>query len=118
MELSATDGYRHLLSQFPWDPRRLRRGNYIDAMSLLRIDVVRRLGGYTTDRRLYGWEDYDLYCRLAEAGHVGAFLPEIVARYRVSPTSMVSFSNMSVSSAFIALKEHCPTLMKSVVPPP
>src|SRR5207248_6343540 len=111
------DGHRHLLSWLPWDPNRLRAGNYVDAMALLRVPVLRSMGGYTTDRRLYGWEDYELYCRLAEGGHTGAFLPEIMARYRVSPTSMVSFSNMSVSTAFTALKERCPNLMRNVLAP-
>lgn len=103
-----------LLNWYPWEPARLRTGNYIDAMALFRTEVLRRLGGYTTDRRLYGWEDYDMYCRLAELGVIGAFVPQIVARYRVSPTSMLSISNLSYHSAFAALKERYPRLMAGV----
>lgn len=103
-----------LVNWYPWEPSRLRIGNYIDAMALFRIEVLRRFGGYTGDPRLYGWEDYDLLCRLAEEGVCGEFVPHIVGRYRVSPTSMRSITNLSFVSAFAALKEHCPQLMKGV----
>ncbi len=44
-----------------WEPRRLRVGNYIDAMAMIRTSVLREeLGGYARDRRLHGLEDYDL----------------------------------------------------------
>jgi glycosyltransferase involved in cell wall biosynthesis len=111
------DGRQGLLSQFPWQPPRFRHGNYIDAMALFRAESLRALGGYTGDRRLYGWEDYDLYCRIAERGETGTFVPEIVARYRVSPTSMLSLTNVSMQAAFAALKERCPNLMHGIVLP-
>jgi len=104
-------GYMRLISKFPWDPARLRGGNYIDALALIRLRVLRDMGGYTTDTRLYGWEDYDLYCRFAEFGHRGAFVPELVARYRVSGDSMLSITNLSTAAAWTALRERCPQLM-------
>jgi hypothetical protein len=105
-------GYQGLISQFPWDPWRLRNGNYIDALALLRSGTLRELGGYTTDRRLYGWEDYDLYCRLAERGDRAVFVPEVVASYRQSPASMRTLTDVSTVSAFSALAERCPNLMR------
>jgi GT2 family glycosyltransferase len=111
------EGHQGLLSQFPWLPLRLRQGNYIDAMALFRAEALRAAGGYTGDRRLYGWEDYDLYCRMAERGESAAFVPEIVASYRVSPTSMLSLTNVSMRAAFAALREHCPNLMQGIVLP-
>jgi len=104
-------GYVRLISKFPWDPARLRRGNYIDALALMRLRVLRDMGGYTTDTRLYGWEDYDLYCRFAEWGHRAAFVPELVARYRVSGDSMLSITDLSTATAWTALRERCPQLM-------
>lgn len=99
------------MGMWPWQPKRLRNGNYIDAMALIRTSTVRDMAGYTTDRRLYGWEDYDLWCRLAEAGRYGRQVPNFVARYRRSPTSMVALSNVSQVPAFAALAERCPRLM-------
>ena len=107
-----------LVSFLPWEPLRLRHGNYIDAMALFRTRELRSMNGYSTDRRLYGWEDYDLFCRFAELGCRGVFVDKIVASYRVSDTSMLALSNISVSAAFTALKERCPRLMSAVTPPP
>ena len=107
-----------LVSFFPWEPLRLRHGNYIDAMALFRTSALRSMNGYSTDRRLYGWEDYDLFCRFAEGSYRGVFVDKIVASYRVSDTSMLALSNISVSAAFTALKERCPRLMSAVTPPP
>lgn len=109
-EVFTQDGTVGTMGVFPWQPKRLRNGNYIDAMALIRIDALRTLGGYTTDRRLYGWEDYDLWCRLAESGHHGVHVANFVARYRRSATSMVALSNVSSVAAFSALSERYPDL--------
>ena len=104
------DGPAGLIDIFPWEPWRLVPQNYIDAMAIIRRERLEQLSGYTSDRRLYGWEDYDLWCRVAEAGGHGAFVPNIVARYRVSPTSMISLSNVSEVPARSALRDRCPKL--------
>ena len=65
----------------PWEPERLRAGNYIDALALIRRQDAIDLGGYTEDLRLYGWEDYDLWCRVADRRRYGVHVPEILARY-------------------------------------
>ncbi|MHB1774157.1 MAG: glycosyltransferase family 2 protein, partial [Acidimicrobiales bacterium] len=100
-----------LLNTFPWDPQRLRSGNYIDAMALIRTDILRdRLTGYTLDKRLHGWEDYELWCRVAEAGMYGSFVSEIVARYRATAHSMLSVTNLSATEALSLIAEHHPGL--------
>ncbi|MBA2361832.1 MAG: glycosyltransferase [Actinobacteria bacterium] len=113
---SAT-GPAGVMNIFPWEPRRLRTGNYIDAMALLRTRTLREVGGYTTDRRLHGWEDYELWCRLAELGHHGVFVPQFVARYRVAEHSMLSLSNLSATHTFSILAERYPKLMAGVQAP-
>lgn len=72
-----------------WDPPRLRIGNYIDAMALIRRDKLIAAGGYATLANEYGWEDYDLWCRFAQLGYEGVFLPEILGEYRVHGSSML-----------------------------
>jgi len=37
----------------------------------------------------HGWEDYDLWARMAEMGLPGEWLPEVLAEYRVHQTSMM-----------------------------
>ena len=105
-----------LLGWMPWEPWRLRHANFIDAMALVRTAELRRADGFTTDRRLHGWEDYDLWCRLAEAGCHGVHVPAVVARYRTSLTSMLSLTNISVDAAFDALRERAPRLMAGARP--
>jgi hypothetical protein len=106
-----------LMNILPWQPERLRAGNYIDAMSLLRVAAVREAGGYPTDARLHGWEDYALYCQLAERGGRGIRVPEILARYRVSRHSMLSLTSISSTAALSVIIEANPTLMAGVEVP-
>jgi glycosyltransferase involved in cell wall biosynthesis len=71
----------------PYSVLRLQRGNYIDAMALVRKSAWAAAGGY--DHVQYGWEDYDLWCRLAERGQYGIAVPDILADYRVHKQSML-----------------------------
>ncbi len=67
--------------------RRLRQGNYIDAMALVRKSAWAEVGGY--DHVPFGWEDYDFWCCLIEQGRFGINNPEILAEYRVHKKSML-----------------------------
>lgn len=107
-----------LMNYWPWEPPRLRAGNYIDAMALVRREVLEHYGGWTTEPRLHGWEDYELWCRIAEDERRAAFVPEVVARYRSTGHSMISLSNLSVTDAFSIIIERCPKLMGGLAPPP
>jgi GT2 family glycosyltransferase len=105
-----------LHAPFGWDPNRLRHGNYIDAMAMIRRSALVQLGGYSTDRRLYGWEDYDLWCRMAEQGLHGVLVPSVLARYRDSGSSMRSVVDVDHTEAYAALYEHAPRLFGGVLP--
>ncbi len=100
-----------LLSFTPWHPPVLARRNPIDACALLRRSAVIELGGYTTDRRLHGWEDYELWCRVAAHGGHGVQVPQFVGRYRRLAGSMLSITDLDQESANAALRELHPTVM-------
>jgi hypothetical protein len=118
LEAFSSEGAVGLVSYTPWEPERLREMNFVDAMALVRTDALRAVGGYATDPRLHGWEDYDLWCRMAESGRHGIAVPEIVARYRVARHSMLrSTTELSTADAFSILVESHPRLMAGVVPP-
>ncbi len=96
---------------FPWDPARFRDGNYIDAMALVRTAVLRELGGYRTDRRLHGWEDFDLWAADGRARPARRHVPRVVARYRTSDHSMLSATNISGAEARSMVAAAAPTIM-------
>ena len=103
----ATFGDRQtLLSQFPWDVARLRKGNYIDAMALVRKSAWEEVGGYPTDLALYGWEDYSFWLSFAAHGLRGVLVPEILARYRYHAGSMINLTNIELERVMIELRRR------------
>jgi len=118
LQAFAGDESHGLRSVYPWDPRRLRVDNPIDALAMVRREPVLEMGAYTTERVLHGWEDQELWCRIAEGGGHGAFVPEILARYRVSGTSMGTITDLSMTAATAALIDRYPRLMAGAEPVP
>lgn len=106
IEMFGPEGPRDLMSWQTWDPARLRYGNYVDAMAMIRRAVLVEAGGYTTDRRLSGWEDFALWCTLANKGLEGLRVPEILSRYRTGVQSMIDTVDVDASSAWSALIEQ------------
>jgi len=94
----------------PWSPERLRRGNYIDAMALVRKSAWAAVGGYTKGD-FTGWEDYDLWCRFVEHGFWSEAVPEAVAGYRVHHESMLkSTTEPSMDRVVAAIRREHPWL--------
>lgn len=70
-----------------WSQSQFERANHVDAMALVSRQAWREVGGYT--HLDGGWEDYDFWCKFIEHGLEGAFVPEILCRYRVHAGSML-----------------------------
>lgn len=66
---------------------RLKYGNYIDAMAMVRRDFLIEVDGYRQIK--HGWEDYDLWLRICEHDSLALHIPEVLSRYRVHGTSML-----------------------------
>ncbi|GAA4475903.1 glycosyltransferase [Gluconacetobacter asukensis] len=77
-----------VMGDIPWHPGRLVGGNVVDAMAMVAKWAWAAAGGYYVSRDAMGWEDYDLWCSLAERGIAGAHVPEILAEYRVHDAAM------------------------------
>ncbi len=77
-----------IIGNLIWNVDRLAQSNYIDAMALIRKTAIEDVGGYS--QMSYGWEDYDLWCKLAEKDYYGVLVPEILAKYRVHQDSMLN----------------------------
>jgi glycosyltransferase involved in cell wall biosynthesis len=94
----------------PWSPDRLRRGNYIDAMALIRRSAWAAVGGYRKGA-FVGWEDYDLWCRFVELGLWSEAVPEAVAGYRVHAESMMrQETNPALDAVVAAIRAEHPWL--------
>jgi hypothetical protein len=112
----GVEGSASLVSWLDWDPARLRYGNFVDAMAMLRRSAWEQVGGYAEDSSLYGWEDFALWCAMADAGVRGVHTQSFVARYRVSPHSMIALTTIDVSAAWATLLRRFPSLAEESAP--
>lgn len=90
----------------PW----LCDANYIDAQAMIRRTVLTEFGGYRADDSMYGWEDWDLWLRLAEADRYGVHVPRMLGRYRTQGGSMVSLTNLAADDLRASLAARYVTL--------
>jgi glycosyl transferase family 2/glycosyl transferase family 1 len=102
---------RNIRSALAWDVDRLCRANYVDAQAMLRKGVWQRLGGYRADDEfVYGWEDWDLWLRLAAGGGQAMLVTQILGRYRVQRGSMIALTNLATDDAIAAMRTRYPSL--------
>jgi hypothetical protein len=65
-------------------------------MAMFDRQALARVGGYSTellDHGWFGWEDYDLWLKLAQAGQRCRLVPNVLSAYRVHPNSMIHRTN-------------------------
>jgi hypothetical protein len=102
---------RNVRSAVAWDPPRLCAANYIDAQAMWRKADWQSLGGYRADDdHVYGWEDWDLWLRLADSGGRATLVPQILGRYRVQQSSMIALTNLATDEAIDAIRQRYPRL--------
>ncbi len=63
--------------------------NHIDACALADRDKLVQMGGYVTDSRLFGYEDWEMSLHLASNGRKVVYVPEDFGRYYRIPGSMI-----------------------------
>ena len=83
-------------SHLPWQVDTLVQDPYIDAMAMFDREKVLQIGGYLTDLIRYGWfgwEDYELWLRIAASGQPCGFIPKVLSHYRVHSASMLHSTN-------------------------
>lgn len=96
----------------PWDPEKLAQVNPIDAMVLHRKNILEKVGGYSI-MPVMGWEDYDLWFKIARIKAWGIQVPEILARYRVHKKSMLNkITNPNVEKLWSYLKNTYPEFFR------
>src|ERR1700733_8062502 len=106
IEQFGIDGSKGLLSYLEGDPPRLPYGNFIDARAMWRRQALLDAGGYVTDPRLHGWEDFALWCAFAQNGLDGVRVPEILAGYRGAAHPWISITKNHTSVAWTLLLDR------------
>jgi hypothetical protein len=92
---------------------------YIDAMALFNRRQLIEIGGY--DKELYnfgwfGWEDYELWLRIAQAKLRVSFLPNVLCLYRHHETSMSITTNLFDRDLVAHLYEKYHALVEAYPP--
>jgi len=108
-----------LLSYFDWDPQMLVEFPYIDAMAIFDREQLIKIGGY--DNELYklgwfGWEDYDLWLRIAGAKLPVSFLPNVLCLYRHHERAMSITTNLFERELVANLIEKYRSLIETYPP--
>ena len=84
------------ISCHEWDISHLVKHPYIDAMAMFNKDILLKIGGYSTNLIEYGWfgwDDYDVWLKLAQSNYSCKLVPQALSAYRVHPTSMINTTN-------------------------
>lgn len=79
-----------ILSNKPFSKKLLREGNYIDVMTMIRKDLFDDIGMFD-ENMFYGWEDYELWLRAAEASKKFYF-------YNCEPLSFYRCHSMNMTN--------------------
>jgi hypothetical protein len=116
IEVTRSDVPIGLLSRYAWDPEGFRKGNYVDAMALIRMDDYLALGGFNEDVRIAGWEDFDFWCACAETGRRGRLVPEVLARYPRTDHSVLSRAATDDTTAWSVMRSRFPTILPATPP--
>ncbi|CAH0159083.1 glycosyltransferase family 2 protein [Plantibacter cousiniae (nom. nud.)] len=85
------EGYHYDVFKKPdWSPERLRSHMYLGHLSVMRLDIVRAVGGF--DSANDGSQDHDLALKVTERARVVHHIPEILYHWRALPESTASSS--------------------------
>ena len=89
------------------DPWQLSYRNDLPLSALYRREAVLAAGGWQLDG---GYEDWDLWMTLAEAGHEGVGIAAVTSEYRVAPGRRLSRSSSRHGERCARLRERHPRL--------
>ena len=67
----------------------LTTGNYIDAFAVVDATKLLRVGGYTSDPRLYAYEDWEMVLHLIAEEEKIVYVPVVMGYYYGNPGSML-----------------------------
>lgn len=84
-----------VLKPGPFNLQQLMLGNYIDACAVIRKAVIDEVG-YYENMKIMGYEDWDLWLRIALKGYKFHYIDKILFSYRVHRSSMMRTLNRDI----------------------
>lgn len=75
--------------------QRMMLGNYIDACAVIKKSVLKEVGYYDS-MKIMGFEDWDLWLRIAFKGYKFHYIDKVLFEYRVSSNSMIKNLNADI----------------------
>ncbi|MCR5143317.1 MAG: glycosyltransferase [Ruminococcus sp.] len=78
-----------------------RRNPFNNQTLVYRKSAAARLGGYSSIKRC---EDYEFVVRMLASGAIGANIPRVLVRYRVTPDNLARRRNLNNTKSFIAVR--------------
>jgi Glycosyl transferase family 2 len=111
LSVKERESYIDLMNFYAWDINLFRGvGNFIDALTLLDREKILAIGGFSDSLNLYGWEDFDLWARIADVGGYGAQTKNFVATYSRRANSMISTTDVDTNKALAEIRERSPSI--------
>jgi glycosyltransferase involved in cell wall biosynthesis len=95
----------------PFDPAVFARMNPLNYCALIRRAVFQQVGGYRETMRL-GYEDWDFWIGLVEAGVHGHGIPEPLFLYRRRPNSMLQRAEQSHEALVATIRAQHPAYFR------
>jgi len=89
------------------DPWHVSYQNHLPLSALYRREIVLAVGGWELEG---GYEDWDLWMTLAEAGYRGIGVPALTGEYRIQPGRRLADSSRRHAERCDALRERHPRL--------
>jgi glycosyltransferase involved in cell wall biosynthesis len=84
-----------ILAPGPFNLQKLMLGNFIDACAVIRKAVIEEVC-YYDNMKIMGFEDWDLWLRIALKGHKFHYIDETLFNYRVHQHSMMRTLNRDI----------------------
>ncbi len=104
------DSHNQFFSPFSkptWSPERFRHQNYLNHLTVIRKEVIERVGGLRTE--FDGSQDYDLLLRATEVARRIVHIPEVLYHWRAGVGSVASSTSakpQANTAAVAAVQEH------------
>jgi glycosyltransferase involved in cell wall biosynthesis len=84
-----------MLKPGPFNLQKLMLGNFIDACAVVRKSAIEKVG-YYENMKIMGYEDWDLWLRIAFGGYTFHYIDETLFSYRVHRRSMMNSLNRNI----------------------